>query len=136
MKKINPCIIGLGYVGLPLFVSLKKKFQIVGYDSSVKRVKELNNYIDRNREFKKKDLKLKKGSIVTQNPIDIKNSNFYIVTVPTPIKKNKYPNLEYIKSAFSTIARYINQNDIIILESTVYPGTTLKVCKNIIQKKK
>ena len=135
MKKINPCIIGLGYVGLPLFVSLKKKFQIVGYDSSVKRVKELNNYIDRNREFKKKDLKLKKGSIVTQNPIDIKNSNFYIVTVPTPIKKNKYPNLEYIKSAFSTIARYINQNDIIILESTVYPGTTLKICKNIIQKK-
>ena len=135
MKKINPCIIGLGYVGLPLFVSLKKKFQIVGYDSNVTRVKELNNYIDRNREFKKKDLKLQKNSLVTHNPVDIKHSNFFIVTVPTPIKKNKYPNLEYIKSAFSTIAKYIKQNDIVILESTVYPGTTLKICKNIIQKK-
>jgi UDP-N-acetyl-D-galactosamine dehydrogenase len=58
MKKINPCIIGLGYVGLPLFVSLKKKFRVVGYDLDKKRVVELKKYIDRNNEFNKNDLKL------------------------------------------------------------------------------
>ncbi len=135
MKKIYPCIIGLGYVGLPLFVSLKKKFPIIGYDISNKRVSELKRYKDRNKEFEKKDLKLRKGSLITSNDKDIKNSNFYIVTVPTPVKKNKYPNLNYIKSAFETIAKYIKKEDIIFLESTVYPGTTLEICKKIIQKK-
>ena len=134
MKKLYPCIIGLGYVGLPLFVSLKRKFKLVGYDIDVKRINELKNYRDRNREFNKKDLKLNKGCLITSNHNDIKRSNFYIVTVPTPIKKNKLPDLSYIKSAFSTIAKFIKNNDIIILESTVYPGTTLDICKNIVQK--
>ena len=62
MKKVYPCIIGLGYVGLPLFVALKKKFKITGYDIDNSRVSELKKYLDRNREFKKKDLKLNKGS--------------------------------------------------------------------------
>ena len=136
MKKIKPCIIGLGYVGLPLFVSLKNKFQITGYDTNPGRVKELKKCIDRNKEFKQKNLRLKKGCLITSNSFDIKNSNFYIITVPTPIKKNNYPDLSYIKSAFSKIANYIKNNDIIILESTVYPGTTLEICKNIIKKKK
>tara|TARA_B100001057_G_scaffold27578_1_gene25356 strand:+ start:198 stop:1409 length:1212 start_codon:yes stop_codon:yes gene_type:complete len=135
MKKIYPCIIGLGYVGLPLFVSLKKKFQVIGYDISKPRVKELRKYIDRNKEFKRKDLKIENKSLITSNYQDIKNSNFYIVTVPTPIKKNKYPNLNYIKSAFNRISSYVKHDDIIFLESTVYPGTTLEICKNIIQKK-
>ena len=136
MKKIKPCIIGLGYVGLPLFVSLKNKFQITGYDTNPDRVKELKKCIDRNKEFKQKKLRLKKGCLITSDSFNIKNSNFYIVTVPTPIKKNNYPDLSYIKSAFSKIANYIKENDIIILESTVYPGTTLETCKNIIKKKK
>ena len=88
MKKIKPCIIGLGYVGLQLFVALKKKFQIIGYDINSNRVNELKKYIDRNKEFKQKDLKLRKGCLITSNDFNIKNSNFYIVTVPTPIKKN------------------------------------------------
>jgi UDP-N-acetyl-D-galactosamine dehydrogenase len=136
MEKIKPCIIGLGYVGLPLFVSLKNKFQITGYDTNSDRVKELKKCIDRNKEFKQKKLRLKKGCLITSDSFNIKNSNFYIVTVPTPIKKNNYPDLSYIKSAFSKIANYIKENDIIILESTVYPGTTLETCKNIIKKKK
>ncbi len=135
MKKLYPCIIGLGYVGLPLFVSLKKKFKLIGYDTDKKRVNQLKKYIDKNREFKRKDLKLNKGTIVTGNHKDIKKSNFYIVTVPTPIKKNKLPDLDYIKSAFTTIAKYIKDKDIVILESTVYPGTTLDICKKIIRKK-
>ncbi len=135
MKKIFPCIIGLGYVGLPLFVSLKKKFQMIGYDISKTRTKELKKYVDRNKEFTRKDLKLENKSLITSNHVDIKNSNFYIVTVPTPIKKNKYPDLNYIKSAFNIISKYIKNDDIVFLESTVYPGTTLEICKNIIQKK-
>ncbi|MBD1137397.1 nucleotide sugar dehydrogenase [Pelagibacterales bacterium SAG-MED43] len=135
MKKIFPCIIGLGYVGLPLFVSLKKKFQMIGYDISKTRTKELKKYIDRNKEFTRKDLKLENKSLITSDHVDIKDSNFYIVTVPTPIKKNKYPDLNYIKSAFKIISKYIKNNDIVFLESTVYPGTTLKICKNIIKKK-
>ena len=135
MKKIYPCIIGLGYVGLPLFISLKKKFKVVGYDISKKRVSELNNYIDRNKEFNRKELTLNKGCLFTSNKADIKDSNFYIVAVPTPIKNNKDPNLVYVKSAFNIIANYIKNNDIIFLESTVYPGTTLDICKRIIRKK-
>jgi len=135
MKKINPCIIGLGYVGLPLFVSLKKKFRVVGYDLNNNRVTELKKYIDRNNEFDKSDLKLQNKSLISSKHIDIKKSNFYIVTVPTPINKNNTPDLSFIKSAFITISKYIKQNDIIILESTVYPGTTLDICKNIIKKK-
>ncbi len=134
MKKVYPCIIGLGYVGLPLFVALKKKFKITGYDIDNSRVSELKKYLDRNREFKKKDLKLNKGSLITSSHNEIKNSNFYIVTVPTPIKKNKLPDLDHVKSAFKLISKYIKSGDIIILESTVYPGTTLDVCKNILKK--
>jgi UDP-N-acetyl-D-galactosamine dehydrogenase len=135
MNIINPCIIGLGYVGLPLFVSLKKKFHVVGYDLNNKRITELKKCFDRNNEFDKHDLKIQNRSLFSSRHIDIKKSNFYIVTVPTPIKKNNTPDLSYIKSAFITISKYIKQNDIIILESTVYPGTTLNICKNIIKKK-
>ena len=136
MKKIFPCIIGLGYVGLPLFVVLKKRFQVVGYDISKNRVKELKEYVDRNKEFNRKDLKLENRSSITSDHKNIKNSNFYIVTVPTPIKKNKYPDLNYIKSAMNIISKYIKQDDIVFLESTVYPGTTLEICDNLIRNKK
>jgi UDP-N-acetyl-D-galactosamine dehydrogenase len=135
MKKINPCIVGLGYVGLPLFVTLKDKYQTVGFDLNKKRVNELKKLIDQNREFTKNDLRLKKGSLITSNQSNLKKSNFYIVTVPTPIMKNNTPDLRHIKTAFVTISKYLKQNDIIILESTVYPGTTLEICKRIIQKK-
>ncbi len=135
MKKIYPCIIGLGYVGLPLFMSLKKKFEVIGFDKDEKRVNELKKFKDRNKEFSQMSLKLDKGCLITSNQDDIKNSNFYIVAVPTPINKNKNPDLTYVKSAFATISKYIKSNDIIFLESTVYPGTTLNICKKIIQKK-
>ena len=136
MKKIYPCVVGLGYVGLPLFISLKKKFKVVGFDINKKRVNDLRQLNDRNKEFKKKDLRLVNNSSLTYNKINIKNSNFYIITVPTPIKKNNIPDLKYVKSAFKIIANYITNNDIIFLESTVYPGTTLKICRNIIKNKK
>jgi len=136
MKKILPCVIGLGYVGLPVFISLKKKFKVVGFDTNKKRVSNLNNLIDTNREFIKNDLRIKNKSIITDKPEKIKNCNFYIVTVPTPIKNNYTPDLRYIRSAFNLIAKNLKKDDIIFLESTVYPGTTEIFCKNILLKNK
>ena len=135
MKKIKPCVIGLGYVGLPVFLALKKKFKTIGFDNNKIRVKNLNNLKDTNLEFKKTDLKLEKKSLYTNKKQYLKECNFYIVTVPTPIKKNKTPDLKYIKSAFKTLSKYINENDIIFLESTVYPGTTENFCKKILSNK-
>ncbi len=134
MKNLTPCIIGLGYVGLPVFISLNKKFRVIGYDKNKTRVKDLKKSIDTNYEFSKQDFKLKKGSVITSNKNDLKKANFYIITVPTPIKKNKLPDLKYIKSAFNLISKFIKNNDIIFLESTVFPGTTENICKNIIKR--
>ena len=136
MKKIFPGIIGLGYVGLPVFNSLKKKFEVVGFDINEKRVSSLNNQIDLNNEFTKKQLKLDNKSIITDDEKKLKKCNFFIVTVPTPIKKNYLPDLKYIKTAFKTISNYIKKDSIIFLESTVFPGTTEELCKKIIKKKK
>jgi len=136
MKNIFPCVIGLGYVGLPVFISLKKKFDVVGFDVNKKRIKSLKNLIDTNKEFNRNDLKIQNKSFLTSNPEKIKNSNFYIVTVPTPIDNAKKPDLKYIKNAFSLISKTLKKGDIIFLESTVYPGTTEVFCKNILLKNK
>ena len=136
MKKILPCVIGLGYVGLPVFIALKKKFDVVGYDTNKTRIQSLNQKIDVNNEFKKKELIIKNKSIITNSENKIKESNFYIVSVPTPIKTNNKPDLKFIKSAFNSISKYIKKGDIVFLESTVYPGTTEIYCKDILTRKK
>lgn len=136
MKKIFPCVIGLGYVGLPVFISLNKKFEVIGYDVNKERVNDLNHQIDTNNEFNKNQLKLVNKSQITADEKSLKRCNFFIVTVPTPINKDKLPNLKYIISAFKTISKYIKKNDIVFLESTVFPGTTEDICKKIIKKNK
>ena len=136
MKKIFPCVIGLGYVGLPVFISLNKKFEVIGFDVNKERVNDLNHQIDTNNEFNKNQLKLVNKSQITADEKSLKRCNFFIVTVPTPINKDKLPNLKYIISAFKTISKYIKKNDIVFLESTVFPGTTEDICKKIIKKNK
>lgn len=134
MKNIFPCVIGLGYVGLPVFISLKKKFNTIGFDIDEHRIKNLKKYIDTNNEFKKKDLIIKNKSKFTSKESYLKKCNFYIITVPTPIKKNKYPEMKFITSACKLISKYIKNDDIIFLESTVYPGTTEVFCRQSIIK--
>ena len=87
-NNIIPCIIGLGYVGLPLLVNLSKKFKIIGFDINRKRVNGLRNGIDLNNEFSKNEIPLKKNCLLTFDPKDLSKSNFYIITVPTPIQSN------------------------------------------------
>lgn len=125
LKYIKPCIIGLGYVGLPIYLKLKKKLFTIGYDIDVNRIKELQKGSDRNLEYKKNQLKKNyHNSFITNNRKDIKKSNFYIITVPTPIKKDNSPDLTYVKKSFRDISIFLKKGDIIFLESTVYPGVT------------
>ena len=131
---IKPCIIGLGYVGLPLFLRLQKKINTIGYDSNYLRIKELKSYLDRNYEFKKNDLILKKNSSITSDHKKTNHCNFFIVAVPTPVLKNNKPDLTYLKKSCETIGKVLKKNDIVFFESTVFPGITENYCGKILEK--
>jgi UDP-N-acetyl-D-glucosamine/UDP-N-acetyl-D-galactosamine dehydrogenase len=132
--KINPCVIGLGYVGLPVLINLSKKFNTCGFDINKKRILDLKKNLDTTKEFKKEELNTLKKTNLTFELNDIKKYNFFIICVPTPINTNKKPNLSPLISACKAIAKVIKKNDIIIFESTVYPGTTNDICVPIIEK--
>lgn len=134
--KIKICIIGLGYVGLPVFLKLSSKFDTIGYDINKKRIQELRRGLDRNLEFSKKILKPKKKLKFTDKINFAINCNFFIITVPTPILKNKEPDLSHIINAAKSVANIIKENDIVFIESTIYPGVTEEICVPIIEKYK
>ena len=113
MKKILPCVIGLGYVGLPVFISLKKKFKVVGFDTSKKRVVNLNNLIDTNREFIKNDLIIKNKSIITDNPEKIGECSYDCVQKPSTWISNEllisFMGIEIeTRITTSSMSRFIN----------------------------
>ena len=119
----NICVIGLGYVGLPVALTISKKFNTIGYDVNKKRLQELKKKIDSNNEFSKKDFLNRKISF-TNNYKDIKKCNFFIICVPTPINKRNHPDLSFVTKSISLLTKVIKRGDIIVLESTVYPGVT------------
>ena len=135
-------IIGLGYVGLPLAVEFAKKFSVMGFDINENRVKELKNGNDFTLEVEDDELKkvLKnnnnqaKGLFVSCSLDDLTDSNIYIVTVPTPTDKNNRPVLTPLIKASETIGKYLKKGDIVIYESTVYPGATEDVCLPVLEK--
>ena len=122
---IKICVIGLGYVGLPICLKLSSTYNTVGFDINKKRVNSLQNKIDDNDEYSKKDF-LKKKILFSNKINDIKNCNIFIICVPTPIKRSKLPDLKFINESFNIISNILKKDDIIILESTVYPGVTRK----------
>ncbi|MDA9133973.1 nucleotide sugar dehydrogenase [Candidatus Pelagibacter ubique] len=131
---INACVIGLGYVGLPILINLSKKFKTIGYDINKQRIDDLKKGKDLFNEFKKKELK--KNKINFTNSIDlIKKSNLFIISVPTPINKKKQPDLTHLKDVCNKLSKIIKKKDIIIFESTVYPGLTNDFCIPLIEKK-
>jgi UDP-N-acetyl-D-glucosamine/UDP-N-acetyl-D-galactosamine dehydrogenase len=128
------CIVGLGYVGLPLSLAFsEKKINVIGYDSSLKRIKELNDSKDINCEFSKEELNSSKNIVFTNNCSDIIDANIYIITVPTPINKNKNPNLKPLLKASEIVGKNLSINDIVIYESTVYPGCTEEECVPVLE---
>ena len=145
MSSIRIAVIGLGYVGLPLARLFATKYPVVGFDVNQHRVNEINQGIDRTLEVEEQILK---DALVCENPIhaatnglfcsfnseDIKDCNFYVVTVPTPVDKNNRPDLTPLIKASESVGRVISKGDIVVYESTVYPGATEEDCIPVIEK--
>ena len=133
-KDVKLAVIGLGYVGLPLALEFAKKKEVIGYDIDRKRIKELNNGFDQNFEFNKKQLKSSKKIRFSNNQNDLKIANCFIISVPTPVDRFKKPDLKPLFSACKTVGSIMKKHDIIIYESTVYPGCTEEKCVPILEK--
>ena len=131
---LKPCVIGLGYVGLPILLNLSKKNKTIGFDINKKRISDLKNYKDTFNEFNKIDF-IKKKFFFTNKISDIKDANFYIIAVPTPILKNTQPDLTCLKKVSEDVSKILKKDDVIFFESTVYPGVTNNYCKKILEKK-
>lgn len=131
----NPtlCIIGLGYVGLPLAVEFGKKVTTIGFDINQQRVDELRRGVDHTLELDSAELGEANFLRYTTNEDDIKGCDVYIVTVPTPINDSKQPDLTPLEKASQLLGRVIGKNSIVVFESTVYPGCTEEVCVPLIE---
>ena len=136
-NQIKIGVIGLGYVGLPVSVLFSKKYEVIGFDINSKRVELLNQYNDTTLEISEKELKkaIDKNLKVTNKLNDLKDCNFYIITVPTPINNKNIPDLEPLKNATSFVSKILSKGDIVVYESTVYPGCTEEVCVPILEEK-
>lgn len=134
MEKKKICLIGLGYVGLPLAVEFGKKREVIGFDINQNRIFELKNDNDTTLETTPQELRDAIYLSYTTNLDDIKDCGIYIVTVPTPIDKHKRPDLTPLKKSSETVGKVLQEGDIVIYESTVYPGATEEVCVPILEK--
>ena len=136
MNKIKIAVIGLGYVGLPVAVCFAKKYDVVGYDISQSRVDDLNNSIDYTKEISSNELRksLSKNLKISNIVREIKHCNVYIITVPTPINDDKTPDLSHLIKATQMVGGILKKEDIVIYESTVFPGCTEEECVPILEK--
>jgi UDP-N-acetyl-D-galactosamine dehydrogenase len=134
LNDVKIAVIGLGYVGLPLAVEFGKKYQTLGFDINQARITELNNGTDSTLEVSDEELAETTKLSYACQPEDLKNSNVYIVTVPTPIDQHKQPDLTPLLKASKMLGKVVSKNDIIIYESTVYPGATEEACIPVVEK--
>ena len=134
IEELKIAIIGLGYVGLPLALAFEKKRSVIGFDIEKKRIDELFSGIDKNLESTKDELQNIKQLNFTSNEADLKLANCYIVTVPTPIDEFKKPDLNPLSKASETAGKFLKKGDLIIYESTVYPGCVEEYCVPILEK--
>lgn len=134
MNKKKIAIIGLGYVGLPLAFEFGKKREVIGFDIKKDRVDELKKGIDITGELTKQELQDGIKINYTTNVDDIKDCSIFIITVPTPIDKHKRPDLTPLEKSSTSVGKIIKKNDIVIYESTVYPGATEEICVPILEK--
>jgi UDP-N-acetyl-D-galactosamine dehydrogenase len=126
-------VIGLGYVGLPLAVEFGKHRRVIGFDINPRRISELRAGRDQTREISPDDLELARGLLVTSDVADLKSASIFIVTVPTPIDAHKRPDLTPLLKASETVGRALKKGDIVIYESTVYPGATEEDCVPVLE---
>lgn len=131
-EKSKIAVIGLGYVGLPLLIAFAKKFDCVGYDINSNRINELKSGRDATNELSESDLD-SVSPMFTSNSADLRDCSVYIVTVPTPIDAQKRPDLSPLRSASSTVGPLLSAGDVVVFESTVYPGATEEFCVPILE---
>ena len=134
MKNKKIALIGLGYVGLPLAVEFGKKFEVIGFDTSKDRIDLLKKNEDPNLEINKNEFATSSYLSFSNSIDDIKDCNIYIVTVPTPIDNHKKPDLTALKKSSETVGSVLKKDNIVIYESTVYPGATEEFCVPILEK--
>jgi len=132
MKKI--AVVGLGYVGLPLAAAFGEKREVIGFDINAKRIAELKDGVDFTREVSREELAASKGLSFSDSLDGIRDCQIYIVTVPTPIDEFKSPDLTPLVKASESVGSVLKRGDIVIYESTVYPGATEEVCVPILEK--
>ncbi|OGO94044.1 MAG: GDP-mannose dehydrogenase [Coxiella sp. RIFCSPHIGHO2_12_FULL_44_14] len=125
-------VIGLGYVGLPVAIAMAEKFDVIAYDKNPQRVAELNQGHDKTGEIS--DAQLQRSTVkITTDPNLLSTADFYIITVPTPIDASKRPDLSFLLNASRLVARYLKKGDIVVYESTVYPGATEQDCLPVLE---
>ena len=132
-KDLKVAIIGLGYVGLPLALEFAKKRKVIGFDTQEKRIKDLQSGIDKNLEVTKEELRDANQLVLTSDIQNLETANCYIVAVPTPIDKHKIPDLKLLFLASETVGKILKKGDIVIYESTVYPGCIEEDCVPILE---
>jgi UDP-N-acetyl-D-galactosamine dehydrogenase len=133
INNIRIAVIGLGYVGLPLMVEFAKKYPTLGFDINSERISQLRDGIDSMKDLSKKDLKEAVHGSFSVGPADLKDYNVYIITVPTPVDKNNRPDLTALENTCQLVGKVLSKNDIVIYESTVFPGATEEVCIPILE---
>ena len=126
-------VIGLGYVGLPLALAFSQKFSVTGFDINPERIAELKSCLDKTLEVSETELRNSNIALFTSEVSDIADCEIYIITVPTPITEDKKPDLNPLKAASSLVGQLLSPNDIVIFESTVYPGATEEFCAPILE---
>ncbi len=134
LAELKIAIIGLGYVGLPLAVEFGKKIPVVGFDIHQKRIDELKSGQDHTLEVSPEELSQATNLSYSANLEDLKSCNFFIVTVPTPVDEVNRPDLTPLRKASETLGKVIKKGDIVVYESTVYPGATEEVCIPVLEK--
>ncbi len=127
-------VIGLGYVGLPLAVAFGKKYQVVGFDINEQRIAQLKAHADKTEEVSAEEFQEATGFSCTNNLEDIRDCHIYIITVPTPIDRYKKPDLTPLYKASETVGKVLKRGDIVIYESTVYPGCTEEDCVPVLER--
>ncbi len=130
-KENKIAIIGLGYVGLPLVIAFSKYYNVIGFDIDSDRIQELNNAVDSNGDV---SFQINNNISFTDKEKDIFSANIYIITVPTPVTANNTPDLSHLENATIMVGNYLNKGDLVIYESTVYPGVTEEICAPILEK--
>ena len=139
--RLEIAVLGLGYVGLPLAIEFAKKYSTWGFDINLRRIEQLTDGIDSTREVARADLEAvqrKDGSdtgvVFTRDIEDIRSCNIYIVTVPTPIDSHNQPDFTPLLGASEAVASVLSKGDVVIFESTVYPGLTEEVCVPVLER--